>query len=98
MSNLRDKIYAAVQQIPRGKAATYGMIAKIVNTNPRVVGNALHKNPDPSAIPCHRVVNRKGELSKNFAFGGLEGQKAKLENEGVLVNHKKIPDRYFTSI
>lgn len=53
------RIYEAVKKIPKGKVATYGQVAKMAG-NPRMaraVGNALHKNPDPSTIPCHRVVN-----------------------------------------
>ena len=40
------------------------------------VGNALHKNPDPEHIPCFRVVNAKGELSGEFAFGGAGARKS----------------------
>ena len=36
----------------------------------RAVGNALHKNPDPDRIPCHRVVNSRGELAEKYAIGG----------------------------
>ena len=49
----------------------------------RVVGYALHNNPDPSIIPCHRVVNREGRVATAFAFGGGETQRALLEKEGV---------------
>ena len=49
----------------------------------RVVGYALHSNPDPETIPCHRVVNRLGEVSKVFAFGGENRQITLLQNEGV---------------
>ena len=51
----------------------------------RAVGNALHKNPDPSTIPCHRVVNSKGELAGNYAFGGAWKQGEILQSEGVEV-------------
>ena len=58
-----ELIYNAVKKIPRGKVATYGQIALLAG-NPRwsrVVGYALHVNPDPQNIPCYRVVNRFGE-------------------------------------
>ncbi len=64
-----DKIYEAVMSIPYGKTATYGQIAALAG-NPRAaraVGNALHKNPLPGVIPCHRVVNASGRLSPAFA-------------------------------
>lgn len=51
----------------------------------RAVGNALHKNPEPGVIPCHRVVNSKGELAGEFAFGGKGAQARLLEAEGVVV-------------
>ena len=80
-----DKIYAVVKQIPYGKVATYGQIAMLAG-NPRwsrVVGYALHVNPDPDSIPCFRVVNRFGEPSSAFAFGGKNMQIMMLEAEGV---------------
>ena len=68
MSELSDKIYDIVSNIPRGSVVTYGQIGEMLgNKNlARVVGNVLHKNPTPIIVPCHRVVNSKGELAKNF--------------------------------
>lgn len=84
-----DKVYAAVRSIPRGKVATYGQVALLAG-NPRMarqVGWALHQNPDPASIPCHRVVNRFGVLTPSFAFGdGIEEQRRRLEGEGVEVS------------
>lgn len=65
MPNSYERIYAVVRQIPYGRVATYGQIAALAG-NPRwsrVVGYALHVNPDPAHIPCFRVVNRFGEVS-----------------------------------
>lgn len=64
--NAFDRIYAVVRRIPRGRVATYGQVALLAG-NPRwsrVVGYALHVNPDPEGIPCFRVVNRLGETSR----------------------------------
>ena len=88
MKTVFEQIYDVVRQIPRGRVATYGQIAPLAG-NPRwsrVVGYALHVNPEPGKIPCHRVVNRLGETSKAFAFGGEDMQKALLEEEGVIFN------------
>ena len=85
--NPTRRIYDAVKTIPRGKVATYGQIAALAG-NPRMsraVGNALHKNPDPEGIPCYRVVNSKGELAEDFAFGGKDIQKNLLEADGIEV-------------
>ena len=80
-------VYEAVKLIPKGRVATYGDIARYVGSPraARVVGYALHVNPEPNAIPCHRVVNREGRLAPSFAFGGMEVQKALLEAENVEV-------------
>ncbi len=86
------RIYEAVKKIPKGKVATYGQVAAMAG-NPkmsRAVGNALHKNPDPSQIPCFRVVNAKGELSGEFAFGGKGRQQALLEADGIEVFDGKV--------
>ena len=46
-------------------------------------GGALHRNPYPVVVPCHRVVNREGRLAPAFAFGGWEKQAELLRAEGV---------------
>lgn len=79
------RIYAVVQSIPRGKVASYGQVAALAGNVrwARVVGYALHANPAPGIIPCHRVVNKQGCLADSFAFGGAQQQRALLEAEGV---------------
>lgn len=83
-----EKIYAQVKRIPRGRVATYGQIALYAG-NPRwarVVGYALHANPDPDEIPCFRVVNRNGRVSNAFAFGGENMQIMLLRADGIEVS------------
>lgn len=83
--NTFARIYAAVKLIPRGSVATYGQVAAAAG-NPRwarVVGYALHVNPQPGVIPCHRVVKKDGEVSSAFAFGGANRQVELLTDEGV---------------
>ena len=80
-----EKIYEVVKQIPKGNVATYGQVAELAGNRrwSQIVGYALHGNPDPEHIPCHRVVNRFGEVSKAFAFGGSNRQVELLKGEGV---------------
>ena len=80
-----EKIYEVVKTIPKGRVATYGQVALLAG-NPRwarVVGYALHSNPSPETIPCHRVVNREGKVAEAFVFGGGAAQRTLLENEGI---------------
>lgn len=86
------RIYEAVKKIPKGYVATYGQVAEMAGNKKmsRAVGNALHNNPDPDNIPCYRVVNSKGELSGEFAFGGLGEQAKLLAREGIEVYNGKV--------
>ncbi len=95
--NLQEKVYAFLKTIPEGKVVTYGQIAEYLGNKKlaRVVGNILHHNPDEWNYPCYKVVDCKGNLSKQFAFGGIEKQKEKLEKEGIVVSNDKVDlERY----
>lgn len=87
-----ERIYEQVKRIPCGRVATYGQIALYAG-NPRwarVVGYALHSNPEPDSIPCYRVVSREGRVSKAFAFGGENMQIIMLRGDGIEVSDDGI--------
>ena len=90
--NPTKRIYEVVKKIPKGKVATYGQVAELAGDKrmARAVGNALHKNPDPDNIPCFRVVNAKGELAGEFAFGGAGEQAKLLEADGIEVTDGRV--------
>ena len=87
MTNFSKRVYEYLKTVPCGKVVTYGQIARAIGAPraSRQVGNALHHNPEPIVIPCHRVVNREGRLAPAFAFGGIDVQAQLLRNEGVEV-------------
>lgn len=99
--NTFEQIYAVVCRIPRGKVASYGQVARLAG-NPRlsrVVGYALHVNPDPEKIPCYRVVNRFGEVSEAFAFGGGNRQRDLLLADGVEFDENgRVKREYFITV
>ncbi|MDF2514205.1 MAG: hypothetical protein K0S04_4071 [Herbinix sp.] len=84
-SNLYQKIYEIVADIPEGQVATYGQIAWMAGrpNAPRVVGYAMSRVPIGLNIPCHRVVNKAGSMAPNHVFGGEQTQRQLLEQEGV---------------
>ncbi len=85
-------VYDIVRAIPSGMVTNYGTIARLAG-NPRMsrqVGWALHVNPQPGVIPCHRVVNKSGELAGAFAFGGIDAQAELLRLEGVEVVGNRV--------
>ena len=83
---MKQQVYELVMKIPAGRVMTYGQIAARLGNRKlaRAVGNVLHRNPDPTRIPCHRVVNGRGAVSEAFAFGGAETQRLLLEREGIV--------------
>lgn len=94
---MKEKIYELLTTIPKGKVMTYGQIAEYLGNKKlaRVVGNVLHNNVDGEKYPCYKVVNSKGNLSTQYAFGGIEKQKEKLERDGIIVNNYKVNlDKY----
>ncbi len=83
--NTFSRIYEVVRQIPKGRVASYGQVAALAGNRrwSRVVGFALHVNPDPDGIPCYRVVTKDGRVSEAFAFGGGNRQVELLKADGV---------------
>lgn len=83
---MKEAVYEFLKTIPEGKVVTYGQIGEYLGSKylARTVGNILHNNPDPGSIPCHRVVNSKGQVAAHYAFGGARAQREKLEREGVV--------------
>lgn len=83
-ANSFKKVYEVVKKIPVGKVMTYKQVSIAADVaTPRVVGFALHVNPDAKNIPCHRVVFADGRLTPGYAFGGENAQREKLKKEGV---------------
>ena len=89
------QVWDLVRQIPQGKVATYGQIAKMLpppqgveleayrTFGPRWVGGAMANCPND--VPWQRVINSKGEISQR---PGAQRQKELLLEEGVIFNEK----------
>jgi methylated-DNA-protein-cysteine methyltransferase-like protein len=77
------QVYALVRQVPAGRVVSYGQIAAALGDprRARVVGWAMRACPDD--VPWHRVVNSRGGLSLGPAHGGVNLQRALLEDEGI---------------
>ncbi len=83
---VRERIYAVVSRIPRGRVATYGQIARLAGLpgNARLVGYALSALDEESGVPWHRVVNAGGRISPRRADGAEElVQRLRLRRERV---------------
>ncbi|MBI3258412.1 MAG: MGMT family protein [Ignavibacteriae bacterium] len=97
-----DRVLQIVMQIPFGKVTTYGHIAYALGSkkSSRMVGYALNSVHNRDEIPCHRVINRNGELSGKLHFATPTLMRELLEGEGVefigemvnLSKHLWIPE------
>lgn len=86
MGSFFEECHGMVAQIPVGRVASYGQIARLVGAprKARFVGYAMHASPGMAAgVPCHRVVFKDGSLAPGFAFGGPGEQRRMLEEEGI---------------
>ena len=79
------RIYAVVRRIPHGRVATYGQVAALAGMagRARQVGYALHALPEGNALPWHRVINARGEISLRSEPGWEGFQRFLLEEEDV---------------
>lgn len=85
-ADFKNRVYAVVAQIPKGRVMTYGQIAALCG-NPVAaweVGQIAHTGPED--LPWQRVVNKQGGLAVGWPYGGREGHKQALEDEGVQVD------------
>lgn len=90
--NFFERVYALVALIPRGKVMTYGQVGEVLHSpySAKVVGYAMSCAPAERDLPCHRVVNRKGEMAPGLIFGGASRQRAQLLSEGVIFRENGV--------
>ncbi|MHA1129262.1 MAG: MGMT family protein [Candidatus Helarchaeota archaeon] len=93
LTAFQKKVLALTKKIPKGKVATYGLLAKLLgNVNlSRAIGNALHQNPFPIVVPCHRVVKSDGFVG-GFAKG-IDAKVKLLKEERIVID-----DRYYIDL
>lgn len=81
-----QNIYAVVAEIPYGETRTYGEVAAQADTHPRVVGNAMARNPTALIIPCHRVVASSGGQGGFTPDPRIKEELLRMETLGVRRN------------
>ena len=88
--SFRDAVYRVVRRIPRGRVATYGQIAALLERPraSRAVGGALRNCP--TGLPWYRVVNAAGGISPRPRLAGMLTQRIRLEQEGVVFRRGRV--------
>jgi len=95
MSDLYEKIYDVVRQIPQGRVTSYGAIAEYLGSKggARMVGWALNKAlKQTEYVPAHRVLNREGRLTGKVHFRGENLMQELLESEGLCIIDDQVQD------
>lgn len=89
-SSWNKKVWDLVQNIPKGRVASYGQLANMLGAprKARHVGYALHQTPDDLVLPWHRVINSRGEISFERSTEAHMLQRAMLEAEAVNFSEK----------
>lgn len=84
-TTFRDRVYEITKQIPKGRVATYGQIARLAGKPKaaRAVGHFMRTNPHAPIVPCHRVVASDGKLTGYSGGKGISTKKSMLIAEGV---------------
>lgn len=86
MKSFNHLVYEIVKKAPKGYVLSYGQVAALAGSPraSRAVGSAMRNAPEVLELPCHRIVNRNGDMAPDYAFGGAEAQRELLEEEGVF--------------
>ena len=88
-----DMVYQVCREIPKGRATSYGAIAKYLGAarGARMVGWAMNNaRQQTPAVPAHRVVNRNGQLTGKIHFGSPNEMELLLQQEGIDVEKDTI--------
>lgn len=78
-------VWRAMCDVPAGRTAAYGDVAKLTGRPARAVGGACGRNPIPIIIPCHRIVGADGAMTGYSGRGGVETKRWLLQHEGALL-------------
>jgi len=96
MKDTYKKIYHCVKKIPPGRVSTYNKVAEQAGFpgQARLVGYALHKLPENSGVPWHRVINSKGNISLPSGYDKLQKKILLSENIEISKQGKINLDKY----
>ncbi len=91
-TRFEKRVWRFCALVPKGNVTTYAEIARRIGNNraSRAVGNALNKNPNAPAVPCHRVVKSDGSIG-GYAYG-IKNKIRLLRSERVAVRDGKVVD------
>ncbi len=92
-----EKVYMVLAAVPSGTVVTYGQVAELAGLPraARMVGRILGNLPKGTALPWQRVVNTAGKISLPEDSPSFKTQKARLPEEGVVLNSNRVSLKKF---
>ena len=92
-----EKVYMVLAAVPSGSVVTYGQVADLAGLPraARTVGRILANLPKETELPWHRVINAAGKISLPEDSPGFKTQKARLQEEGVVLNNNRVSLKKF---
>jgi methylated-DNA-[protein]-cysteine S-methyltransferase len=92
LSPFLQDVYEALRTVPFGATVTYGELARLAGhaSKARAVGQAMHRNPAPIFVPCHRVVSAGGGLGGWSGPNGWKERLLSLEGGAAPKSNKRI--------
>lgn len=87
-TEFQEKVWALLKEIPHGQTTSYGQLAQQLGLQSgQAIGGAVGRNPYAIIVPCHRVLNQKGQLT-GYA-GGLDKKIWLLQHENPYFEVKQ---------
>jgi len=88
----KERVYAVLRKIPRGKVTTYKAVSDMCKIHPREAGRIISQNPYAPEVPCHRVIRTDGSIG-GYTYKGKQNPEKKIQilrKEGVKVDNRRI--------
>jgi len=95
--NPEERVYMVLAAVPSGSVVTYGQVAELAGLPraARMVGRILGNLPKGTELPWHRVINAAGKISLAEDSPSFKLQKARLQEEGVVLNNNRVSLKKF---
>lgn len=87
------KALLLLRKVPKGRAVSYGELARVCRTSPRAIGGIMACNKEPERYPCYKVVKSDGGLGGYSK--GIDKKITLLRKDGIKIRKGKIDKKYF---
>ena len=90
----RQEVFTRLLRVPKGKAVSYGELARATGTSARAVGAIMRSNSQPHFYPCYKVVHKDCRVGNYSGDGGVKAKIKLLKKDGVVIRDGRIGLRF----